>query len=351
MFLSFYGLREQPFGVTPDPRFLHLSPAHKEALAALHYGIQAGLGFLALIAPPGTGKTTLLLHLLQKFRTSARVAFLFQTQCTSREFMRLLVTEIGCESAEGDFAVLHEQFNQVLLQEARVGRPVLLIIDEAQNLRSSVLETVRLLSDFETPTKKLLQIVLAGQPQLAEKLASPSLSQLRQRISLLSSLEPLPVAEVKRYVEHRLHVAGHRCESLFTPQALVSIADMSGGVPRIINSYCFTALALGSILKRNTIDVDVMNEVAADFDIGKLAPRGQEEIIATANTDAKPSPRGELASASQHAELLEVTEGTNCNSDHGFGNGNLPTVAGAREYFLRLTEMLKASQTVSQRVD
>src|SRR5882757_2134697 len=113
MFLSFYGLREQPFGVTPDPRFLYLSPAHKEALGSLQYGIQSGLGFLALIAAPGTGKTTLLLHLVQKFRASARIAFLFQTQCRSREFMKLLVKEIGCEFAKEDFAGLLEQFNQV----------------------------------------------------------------------------------------------------------------------------------------------------------------------------------------------------------------------------------------------
>jgi general secretion pathway protein A len=346
MFLSFYGLKEQPFGVTPDPRFLYRSPAHQEALASLHYGIQGGRGFLALIAPPGTGKTTLLLHLLQRFRKSARTAFLFQTQCKSREFMRLLVTEIGCESAEGDFAALHEQFNRVLLEEARVGRPVLLIIDEAQNLRSSVLETVRLLSDFETPTKKLLQIVLAGQPQLAEKLASPSLSQLRQRISLLSSLGPLSAEEGRLYVEHRLHIAGHTGECLFTPKALDLIADLSGGIPRLINNYCFSALALGSILKQKKIDVDVMNEVAADFDFGNLAPSIPAEVMATDNADPLTGQHDDPGRGSEPAEQ-PATEAPSCNSNHVPGEGNLPSVAEARQYFLRLTNALKASQTAS----
>ena len=167
MFLNYYGLREQPFGVTPDPRFLYLSPAHREALASLVYGIESGLGFLALIATPGMGKTTLLFHLLEKFRTSARTAFLFPTQCNSREFMRFLLAELGYGSDDQDFVRMHEEFNKRLLQEARAGNRFIVVIDEAQNLEPSVLETVRLLSDFETPRAKLMHIILAGQPELS----------------------------------------------------------------------------------------------------------------------------------------------------------------------------------------
>src|SRR5438093_9490286 len=191
MYLKYFGFREQPFGVTPDPRFLYLSAAHREALASLYYGVEANRGFLGLIAKPGMGKTTLLFHLLGKFRSSARTAFLFQTQCTSREFMRLLITELGYEADDQDFVRMHEQFNNHLLQEARAGKRLIVVIDEAQNLDTSVLETVRLLSDFETPRAKLLQIVLAGQPELADKLASPGMAQLRQRFSLLHRLTPL----------------------------------------------------------------------------------------------------------------------------------------------------------------
>src|SRR5580700_8374223 len=149
MFLSYYGLREQPFGVTPDPRFLYLSPAHREALASMVYGIEAGRGFISLIAPPGMGKTTLLFHLLERFRASARTAFLFQTQCNSREFMRFLLSELSCESGAGqDPVAMHDEFNRLLLQEARAGRRCIIIVDEAQNLDPTVLETIRLLSDF-----------------------------------------------------------------------------------------------------------------------------------------------------------------------------------------------------------
>src|ERR1700677_8139 len=204
MFLNYYGLREQPFGVTPDPRFLYLSPAHREALASLVYGIESGLGFLALIASPGMGKTTLLFHLLEKFRTSARTAFLFQTQCNSREFMRFLLAELGYECDDGDFVHMHEQFNNRLLQEARAGNRFIVVLDEAQNLEPSVLETVRLLSDFETPRAKLMQIILAGQPELADKLARPGMIQLRQRVSLMTGLKPLSFDEIDKYIQHRL---------------------------------------------------------------------------------------------------------------------------------------------------
>jgi general secretion pathway protein A len=271
MFLDFYGLREQPFGVTPDPRFLYLSPTHREALASMFYGIDAERGFLALIAKPGMGKTNLLFHLLQQFRNKARTAFVFQTQCTSREFMRFLLLELGCEvTGEPDLVTMHEQFNRCLLQEAQAGRRFIVVVDEAQNLEPSVLETVRLLSDFETPQAKLLQIVLSGQPELADKLARPSLRQLRQRVSLLSTLAPLPPEEVARYMNHRMRAAGRADGLPFTGAAVKMIADMSEGIPRNINNICFNALSLGCSLRQRTVDIDVLRQVAADFDLSAL---------------------------------------------------------------------------------
>jgi len=267
MFLKFYGLREQPFGVTPDPRFLYLSRAHREALASLYCGIDAGRGFLALIAGPGMGKTTLLFHLLEKFRGEARTAFLFQTQCDSREFMRFLLAELGCETYEQDFVRMHDEFNKFLLQEARAGRRFIIVVDEAQNLDSSVLETIRLLSDFETPKAKLLQIILVGQPELADKLASRKLLQLRQRISVLSGLSPLSIEETRAYIDHRLRIAGYSGDPLFTPEAMQVVAQFTEGIPRNINNFCFSALSLGCALGQKLIGNSVVEEVIADMDI------------------------------------------------------------------------------------
>ncbi len=270
MYLKFFGFREQPFGVTPDPRFLYLSPSHREAMASLDYGIEANRGFLGLIARPGMGKTTLLFHLLERFRTTARTAFLFQTQCTSREFMRFLLVELGYEGDTQDFVKMHDEFNKRLLHEARAGRRFIVVIDEAQNLKPAVLETVRLLSDFETPRAKLLQIILAGQPELADKLASQGMAQLRQRISMLNRLEPLPPSEVRKYVDHRLGVAGYRGESLFTPEALTEICDFTEGIPRNVNNFCFNALSLACALQQKVVDSAVVQEVISDLDISRL---------------------------------------------------------------------------------
>ena len=291
MFLDFYGLREQPFGVTPDPRFLYLSPAHREALASLYYGIQSGCGFMALIAKPGMGKTTLLFQLLAKFRSEVRSAFLFQTQCNSREFMRFLLAELGSDSNEVDFVRLNDEFNKLLLQEARAGRRFVIVVDEAQNLHPSVLETIRLLSDFETPRAKLVQIILAGQPELADKLASRKLSQLRQRLSLMSGLTPLSEQESDNYIHHRLHVAGHSGAPLFEPAAMRAIVQLSEGIPRTINNICFSALSLGYALQRRTIDLKVVEEVISDLDITKHVteacqiPALDPQFLTVANND------------------------------------------------------------------
>src|SRR6267378_5773338 len=253
MFLDYYRLREQPFGVTPDPRFLYFSPAHREALASLFYGIDAGRGFLALIAEPGMGKTTLLFQLLKRLKGSVRSAFLFQTQCDSHELLRYLLDALGLDSRGQDLVQMHAQLNEFLYREAVAGRRVAIFIDEAQNLSDTVLETVRLLSDFEAADRKLLQIVLAGQPELAHRLSRPDLAQLRQRITVQARLEALPVAEVIHYVNHRLQVAGYQDVGLFTPGALELIAERSRGIPRLINNLCFNALSLGCALQRRQI--------------------------------------------------------------------------------------------------
>lgn len=271
MFLESYHLRQQPFGVTPDPRYLYLSAGHREALASLIYGIETGRGFLSLIAEPGMGKTTILFQVLKRFYSHS--AFLFQTQCNSRELLCYLLQDLGLENHDRDIVRMHSELNDFLYRESKAGNPVVVVIDEAQNLSDRVLETVRLLSDFEAPEKKLLQIVLAGQPGLARRLSHPGLAQLRQRISIQARLEPLSAAEVAGYISHRLQVAGYRGSGLFTPDATRLIAKLSGGVPRIINNLCFNALSMGCAMRLENIGSEVVREVAKVLSLDAKAAR------------------------------------------------------------------------------
>ena len=260
MFLDFYQLREQPFGVTPDPAYLYPSRTHCEALDSLTEAIQGDHGFLALIAEPGLGKTTLMYQVLEGLRDTARAAFLFQTQCNSREFFEYLLADLGVDTAAMGLVAMHSKLNEILFTEMLAGRRFVLIVDEAQNLDDSVLETIRLLSNFETSNTKLLQIVLAGQPQLGEKLAQPHLAQLLQRITLVKYLEPLSPEETAGYISHRLKVAGHRGDSLFEPDAVALIAEQSRGIPRIINKLCFRSLLEGYARGCSTISPDIVEK-------------------------------------------------------------------------------------------
>jgi general secretion pathway protein A len=279
MFLEFYKLREQPFGVTPDPRYLYFSPGHHEALASLFYGIETGRGFVSLVAEPGMGKTTLLFQLLKAWKGYVRSAFLFQTQCDSRELLRYLLEDLGLDSHNRDIVQMHSDLNDFVYRETNAGKKVVVFIDEAQNLSDPVLETVRLLSDFEATDKKLLQIVLAGQPELAHRLLHPRLALLRQRISIQARLDPLPPAEVVRYIYHRLRVAGYKGPGLFTPGALALIAQRSRGIPRVINNICFNALSMGYATRKQEISFEVVREVVQDLSLGPSAVNSQASQI------------------------------------------------------------------------
>ena len=284
MFLEYYGLGEQPFGVTPDPRYLYFSETHREALGSLYYGIESGCGFLTLIAPPGLGKTTLLAQLLERLRNTAQTAFLFHTQCDSREFLSQLLLELGVHGEDQNLARMYEAIHSVLLRNARTGRRFVLVIDEAQNLADSVLETVRLLSDFETPQTKLMQIVLCGQPQLADRLAHPDLIQLRQRISIVSKLQPLNSLETLMYIEHRMVVAGHSGPSPFSYDAVNLITAHSAGIPRNINNVCFNTLTLGYSKRQKLIDVSTVREVLADLDLDALSCNSKPTADSTSDS-------------------------------------------------------------------
>lgn len=276
MVLSHFKLREQPFGVTPDPRFLYSSSTHREALASLLYGLGCGLGFVALTAQPGMGKTTLLFEVLHKLPEPTKTVFLFQTVTTPAELFRAILVDLGVTAIPENLVDMQTRLNEVLVTQSSKGRPLVVVIDEAQNLNHAVFEAVRMLSNFETSRHKLMQIVLAGQPQLAEKLALPELLQLRQRISIFAHLAPLSVSDTVDYIHRRLAVAGYEGkDSLFTREALALIARHSQGIPRNINNLCFNALSIACALKRKTIDGNIIREVVSDLEIKGLDEFGR----------------------------------------------------------------------------
>jgi general secretion pathway protein A len=244
MYTSFFGLQEKPFAITPDPRYLYLSERHAEALAHLLYGINEAGGFIQLTGEVGTGKTTVIRSLLEQLPGHADVALILNPRVTPAEFLLTICEELHVavpESGQGSTKTLMDLLGRHLLDTHARGRRVVLIVDEAQNLSTQTLEQVRLLTNLETATTKLLQIILIGQPELRELLDQPDLRQLAQRITGRYHLNPLSQDESAGYVKHRMRVAGATAE-VFTPSALREIHRLSGGIPRVINVICDRAL-------------------------------------------------------------------------------------------------------------
>jgi len=244
MYLSFFGLNEKPFAITPDPRYLYLSERHAEALAHLLYGINESGGFIQLTGEVGTGKTTVVRTLLSRVPHHADVAVILNPRVTPVEFLLTICEELGLGIADADrdsVKQMVDALNRRLLAAHAEGRRIIVIVDEAQNLSAEVLEQVRLLTNLETPTQKLLQIILIGQPELRELLDRTELRQLAQRITGRYHLEPLSREETRGYIRHRLRVAGAAGE-IFTPAALAEVHRLSTGIPRVINVTCDRAL-------------------------------------------------------------------------------------------------------------
>lgn len=284
--LRSFGLKKNPFGMTPDPEFLYLGEVHQEAIARLRYGILSNRGFLALVANPGMGKTTLLYTLREQVRFFATTALIFQTQCSSRELLRQIASSFGLKEDGSDLVKFHENFRELLDSHFKAGRSVLLCIDEAQRLDDEGLEAVRLLSNFENPDAKLLQIILSGQPQLSERLASPQLSQLRQRISLVTTLTALTTADVHAYARHRLGIAGATNEQLFSSDALDLVATLSRGIPRVINNLCFNSLSVAYAVGRSSVDRGIVEEAASD---NRLVPSTGKRMHPAPKTLRRPA--------------------------------------------------------------
>ena len=263
MYCDYYGFIRRPFEMTPDPAFLFLGEAHREGLATLVYGVQSGKGFVLLTGEVGAGKTTLLHALLAQLDASTASAFMFNPRVTPLDFFEMLFQEYGIEkkcSTKAEYLIC---LNEFLIERLANNETPLLIVDEAQNLSTEMLEEIRLLSNLETPTSKLIQIMLVGQPELNEMLARPDLRQLRQRIALRHHLRPFNPKEMSEYVIERLAKAGYTGKTIFKRGALKELYRASQGTPRIINNVCDASLLQAYAQGLKTIDGSVIREVVA----------------------------------------------------------------------------------------
>ena len=246
MYNDFYGFHEAPFNITPDPRFLFFSDRHREAYNHILFGLRERKGFIQVTGEVGAGKTTVCRALLEELGPQYRTALILNPFLTGDQLLRSILIELGLEPSD-DRVIALQRLNQYLLDQLAEGNDVVLLIDEAQDLSFDLLEQIRLLSNLETDQRKLLQIVLLGQPELREKLDDPRLRQLRQRITVRYHLAPLSRQEMDQYIQHRLQVVGANGRPSFTRWALGSVYRYSGGVPRLVNAVCDKALLCGYV--------------------------------------------------------------------------------------------------------
>ena len=269
MYKEFFGLRANPFNVNPDPRYLFLTRHTEEALACLTYGIQSRKGFVLLTGEVGTGKTTLINKLLEWLRAQqVPTAFVFNSRMNVPQFLDYMMADFGipCETRSKS-QILMRLYNW-LLERYRAGETAVLIVDEAQNLADEVLEEIRMLTNLETFTEKLLQIVLVGQTELEQKMKQPHLRQLRQRLTLRAKTHPLTGEETKAYVQQRLRIAGSNGQQIFDAEAFTAIHRYSNGIPRVVNLICEHCLVSAFVDQQKSVGHNIVDAVARDFDLG-----------------------------------------------------------------------------------
>jgi type II secretory pathway predicted ATPase ExeA len=279
MYKAFFGLQSNPFGTSPDPRYLFMMPHTLEALACLEYGISARKGFTVLTGEVGTGKTTLLRHVIGSFDPDlVSTAFVFNPRLDVLDFLEFVLTDFGIMPAVRTKSGMLFQLNRWLVERFQVNGTCVVIIDEAQNLSWELLEEIRLLTNLETSSQKLLQIVLSGQPELEEKLLHPSVRQLRQRISLWARTQPLTAEQTRRYVAERLRIAGATCP-LFSSEALELIHLQSRGIPRIINLLCEHSLIAAYVDQLRQAPANVIQTVARELGLAEASFPGGDDVV------------------------------------------------------------------------
>ena len=274
VYCEHFGLTREPFNITPDPTFLYLSEGHREALAQLVYGIKSRRGFVVLTGEVGTGKTTLIQSLLEELNGSTKTAHIFNMIVSPKDLLRYVCEKFGLVSDRENQKDVHDYLSlleRFLLDSYRNGDNVAVIIDEAQNLPTEVLENVRLLSNFETTRDKLLQILLVGQPELSSRLNASELRQIKQRVALRHHLKPLNISECRAYIARRLEIAGGDI-SLLTPDAAAAVYSYSGGIPRLINILCDNGLLTAYALRKKRVETAMIIEIGRDL---QLTPTGR----------------------------------------------------------------------------
>ena len=279
MYEQFYGLKENPFRLNPDPAYLCMTLQHREALSGLVYSVCTRPGLTVLTGEAGTGKTTLLYTLLELLHKRRYISAMCTNPTLTRaEFYDLVVAEFGIEISSSLKSRQLLALQQKLQRNRAEGRPSILIVDEAQRLPAELLEEVRLLLNMETPREKLLDIILAGQPELMDVLHRPEMRQLKQRISCICKLGPLSIHELREYLQHRLAQAGLAEQSLFSEPALDAVYKFSQGIPRLVNSLCDSALRLGFALQSQRITQDIVEEAAQDLDLVSVSRKQAADV-------------------------------------------------------------------------
>ena len=309
MYEAFFNLRKKPFELLPDPEFMYLSRSHKKALTYLDYGIRERAGFILLTGDVGSGKTTLICDLLNKRYERATLAKIFNTRVTFEQLLAMINDDFGLSVSGKDKVALIRDLNDFLLEQYAAGNHPTLIIDEAQNLSSELLEEVRLLSNLETSQGKLLQIVLVGQPELRTTLAAPELMQLRQRISVNCHLSPLSRQEASEYILHRMQVAGNAHALEFSPEALDVIFQYSRGIPRLINIMCDFLMLSAFAEEVRCVSAEMACDVTGDLDFENHF-WGSEPAAAAVlqGSAAAPPPQPESELLLQMARRMEDLE-------------------------------------------